>query len=371
MYMENEAFENHFKYFLAKNERKMNGMFCRLLWYCCFVGPAIAVGVLCEAFPDVTYGACLQTFLISLAFAIGHTVLYKFKPESSLIKYLGLVGLLITIFIMCVNHIGIYLSYFFVPMTSLLYCSRKTFLIMCALGYVVLLLSNWQIAEYSAGLRTDIDTVPWFIGIVGGQTIEFLLMFASGFLINKLMVRHLQTMYCDEIAISKSEHDAYTDVLTGLWNRRYIERAFEKYVVVQRHVGALIVVDLDHMKYVNDTHGHLEGDRALKIMGGILRKTFDKSVGATVCRFGGDEFVVLLPGIQTVSALSLCMSQLFSSTDESFSKDAKLNTLAISVGAAFINDLDMSYETAFERADKALYDVKNSGRNSFQIYSET
>ncbi len=369
--MENEAFEKHFQYFLAKNERKVNGLFRRLLWYCCFVGPAIAVGVLCEAFPDVTYGACLQTFLISLAFAIGHSVLYKFKPESSLIKYLGLAGLHITIFTMCVDHIGIYLSYFFVPMTSLLYCSRKTYIAMSTAGYLVLLLSNWQIAEYSASLRSDIDTVPWFIGIVGGQTIEFIVMFVCGLLINKLMIRHLQTMYCDEIAISKSEHEAYTDSLTGLWNRRYIERAFEKYVVVQRNVGALIIVDLDHMKYVNDTHGHLEGDRALKILADLLRKVFNKSVGATVCRFGGDEFVVLLPGIQTVSALSLTMSQLFASTEESFSRDDKLNTLAISVGASFINDLDMNYEMVFDRADKALYEVKNSGRNSFQIYSET
>lgn len=368
--MENEAFENHFKYFLGKNERRMNGLFRRILWYCCLVGPAIAVGVLCDAFPDVTLGASIQTLLISLAFAIGHTVLYKFKPESTLIKYLGLVGLLITIFTMCVDHIGIYLSYFFVPLTALLYCSRKTYVIMSVLSYIVLLTSNWQIAEYSASLRNDIEAVPWFIGIVGGQTIEFLLMFASGFVINKLMVNHLQTMYCDEIAISKSEHEAFSDVLTGLWNRRYIERAFEKYVVVQRNVGALVIVDLDHMKAVNDTHGHLEGDRALKIVGTILRKTFDKSVGATVCRFGGDEFVVLLPGIQTVSALSLCMSQLFSYTEEAFSKDSKLNTLAISVGAAFINDMDMDYEMVFERADKALYEVKNSGRNSFHIYSE-
>lgn len=369
--MENAAFENHFKYFLGKNERRMNGLFRRILWYCCFVGPAIAVGVLCDAFPDVSLGASLQTLLISLAFAIGHSILYKFKPESDLIKYLGLVGLLITIFTMCVDHIGIYLSYFFVPLTALLYCDRKTYLIMSVLSYIVLLTSNWQIAEYSANLRNDIDAVNWFVGIVGGQTIEFLLMFASGFIINKLMVDHLQTMYCDEIAISKSEHEAYTDHLTGLWNRRYLERAFEKHVVVQRNIGALLIVDLDNMKSVNDTFGHLEGDNSLKILTGILREVFGKSVGATICRFGGDEFVVLLPGVQTVSALSLCMSQLFAKSEESFSKNEKLKPLTVSVGASFINELDMNYEMVFDRADKALYEVKNSGKNSFQIYSET
>lgn len=369
--MGNEIFENHFKYFLAKNERRMNGLFGHLLWYCCLVGPIIAVGVILEAFRDITLGACLQAFLIALAFAIGHTLLYKFKPESSLIKYLGLIGLFITIYTMCVDHIGIYLSYFFVPMTSLLYCSRKTYVTMSILGYIVLLTSNWQIAEYMAGLRTDVDAVPWYIGVVGGETIEFLIMFASGFIINKLMIRHLQTMYGDEIALSRKEHEAYTDVLTGLWNRRYIEHAFEKYVVVQRNAGAMLVVDLDHMKSINDKLGHLEGDRALKLLGDILRKSFSKSASATICRFGGDEFVVLLPGVQASSELCLYMSQLFAYTEEYFYKDPKFKALTLSVGAAFINDSDMNYESVFERADKALYQVKNSGKNSYQIYNET
>jgi len=369
--MENEAFENHFKYFLAKNERRMNGFFRRILWYSCFVGPAIAVGVLCDAFPDVTYWACLQTLLITLAFAIGHSVLYKYMPESHLIKYLGLIGALIVIFIMSINHIDVYLCYFFVPMTSLLYCSRKTYVMMSALSFLVLLFGNWRFAGYLSGMFDDIDTFSFFANIAGGQTIEFLLMFLSGYFINMLMIKHLQTMYCDEVAISKSEHEVYSDPLTGLWNRRYIEKAFEKYVVVQRNVGSLVVVDLDNLKHVNDTYGHLEGDAALKIMGDILRKTFDKSEFSTICRFGGDEFVILLPGIQSVSALSLCMSQLFAHMDESFSRDVKLKELTLSVGAAFINDLDMDYEMVFGRADKAMYEVKNNGRNSFQIYSDT
>lgn len=369
--MGNEIFENHFEYFIAHNERKMNGVFCRILWYCCFVGPAIAIGVLCDAFPDVSYGACLQTLLVSLTFAIGHTVLYKFKPESPVIKYIGLVGTLITLYTMCVDHIGIYLSYFFVPMTSLLYCSRKTFISMCVLGYAMLLISNWQIAEYSANLRVDIEAVPWFIGRVGGETIEFLVMFASGFVINTVMMQHLRTMYLSEVSLNKTEREAYSDQLTGLWNRRYMDRAFDKYVVVQHNAGALLVVDMDHMKFVNDSYGHLEGDRALKLFANILRKTFSKSELATVCRFGGDEFVILLPNVQTVSDLSLCISQLMASTDEVFCNDDKLNAINISVGAAFTNEFDMNYQAVFDRADKALYDVKKSGRNSYQIYTES
>lgn len=368
--MGNEIFENHYEYFLAQNEREKNALFCRILWLCCLVGPAIALGVFFGAFPDVTFGACLQTLLVTLAFAIGHTVLYRFKPESPVIKYIGLIGTLVTIYTMCVENIGVYLTYFFVPLVSLLYCSRKTFVTMSILSYIMLLLSNWQIAEYSAGLRVDIDAVPWFIGRVGGETIEFLVMFAGGWVIDGVMNRYLRTMYVNEVSLSKTEREAYTDQLTGLWNRRYIDLAFDKYVVVQHNAGALLVVDMDHMKFVNDSYGHLEGDRALKILADRMRKVFASSVSATICRFGGDEFVVLLPCIQTVADLTPYISQLISSVDEAFSFDEKLNAINISVGAAFINDLDMSYQTVFERADKALYDVKNSGRNSYQIYMD-
>lgn len=368
--MGNEVFEKHFEYFLAQNEKTMNAVFCRILWYCCFVGPAVAVGVLCEAFPDVTYGACLQTLLVTLAFAIGHTVLFKYKSESLLTKYIGLIGTLITIYTMCIDHIGIYLSYFFVPMISLLYCSRKTFFSMSALSYIMLLVSNWQIAEYSANLRIDIDAVPWFIGRVGGQTIEYLVMFVSGWFINGIMIKHLRTMYINEVSLNNTEREAYTDQLTGLWNRRYVDRAFDKYVVVQHSQAAFLVVDMDHMKYVNDSYGHLEGDRALKQLANILKTVFAKYEKATICRFGGDEFTVLLPNVTTISELTLCISDLISRADEAFSNDSKLNTISISIGAAFTDDLDMSYQGVFDRADKALYDVKNSGRNSYQIYTE-
>lgn len=366
--MGNEIFEKHYEHFLAKNERRMNGTFCKILWYCCLVGPIIAFGVFCEAFPDVTYSACIQTLIVSLAFAIGHTILYKRKPESLLIKYIGLIGTLLTIYIMCINHIGIYLSYFFVPMTSLLYCNRKTFMLICSLSYVVLLGSNWQISEYTSNLRTDVDQIEWFTSIVGGQTIEFLIMFLSGFFIIKLMEEHLQTMYCNEIAISKTEIAAYTDDLTGLWNRRYLERAFDKYFVVKQNRGALLIVDLDFFKDVNDKYGHLEGDRALKTFSGILHNAFANSNALTLCRYGGDEFVVLLPGVETFTDLSTKISNLISNSEATLGSDEHLNKITLSIGAAFIKDDDSDFLEVFDRADQSLLQVKRDGRNSFQVY---
>ncbi|MCQ2100445.1 MAG: GGDEF domain-containing protein [Fibrobacter sp.] len=368
--MGSEYYDNHFSYFLDNNEKRMNGIFCRILWYCCLVSPTIALGVLFAAFPGVTYWACLQSFLVIFVFAIGHSVLYKFKPESSIIKYIGLVGALVTIYVMSIGHMDISLSYFFVPMTSLLYCKRRTFVTMSILSYLMMLVSNWQISEFEASALANPDAVEWFVTHIDGMTIEFVVMFVSGFFINKAMVKHLKTMYSNEVNINKSEHSAYTDQLTGLWNRRYMERAFDKFMVVQHNSGAMLVVDMDHMKVVNDSYGHLEGDRALKLFASILQKTFDKSESVTICRFGGDEFVVLLPNVKSMADLTLCISHLISNSDEAFCNDEKLNVINISIGAAFANDLDMNYQALFDRADKALYDVKKSGRNSYQIYTE-
>lgn len=359
----------HFEYFLNIHEKRVNRFFGYVLWICCLVGPAIALGVLLGAFPDVTLQSCLQTLLIALAFAVGHTILCKKLPDSPVIKYIGLLGTLCTIYTMCVDHIGIYLSYFFVPMTSLLYCRRRTFLTMCGASYLVLLLCNWQISDYMAGLRTDIDAVPWFIGIVGGETIEFLVMMMSGLFINKVTQEYLHTMYSNELTINKKDIELYTDALTGLWNRNYMEKAFDKYIVVQKNLGAMMVVDLDFFKKINDDYGHLEGDKILKLLCGTLKDTFF-SDNIAICRFGGDEFVILLPNVQSFSELSLSISKLFSKADELFMSDPKYNILSLSVGAAFVKEHEVNFEKVFDRADKALLQVKRSGRNAFQIYTE-
>lgn len=357
----------HFEYFLRNHEKRVNHFFGYVLWFCCLVGPAIAVGVLLGAFPDVTLSSCLQTLLIALTFAGGHAILYKKIPESVVIKYVGLFGTLFTIYTMCIDHIGIYLSYFFVPMTSLLYCRRRTFLSVCGASYVMLLICNWQISDYMAGLRSDIDAVPWFVGIVGGETIEFLIMMVSGLFINKVMQEYLHTMYSNELTINKNEIASYTDELTGLWNRRYMEKAFDKYIVVQKNLGAMMVVDLDFFKKINDDYGHLEGDKILKRLCETLRNTFFGD-NVSICRFGGDEFVLLLPSVQTFSELSVSISKLFAKADELFSSDPKYSVLSLSVGAAFVKEEEVNFEKVFDRADKALLQVKRSGRNAFQIY---
>lgn len=357
----------HFEYFLRKRERRVNRFFGYVLWFCCLVGPAIAIGVVLGAFPEISLYSCLQSFLTALAFAIGHTVLYKKLPESTIIKYIGLLGSLSTIYAMCIDHCGIYLSYFFIPMTSLLYCRRRTFLTVCGASYLVLLLCNWQISDYMAGLRTDIEPIPWFIGIVGGETIEFLVMMMSGLFINKVMQECLHTMYSNELTISKKEIELYTDSLTGLWNRNYMEKAFDKYIVVQKNLGAMMVVDLDFFKKINDDYGHLEGDKILKLLCNTLKDTFI-SDNIAICRFGGDEFVILLPNVQSFSELSLSISKLFAKADELFMSDSKYNFLSLSVGAAFVKEDEVNFEKVFDRADKALLQVKRSGRNAFQIY---
>ncbi|MCQ2092327.1 MAG: GGDEF domain-containing protein [Fibrobacter sp.] len=368
--MTKENSKIHYLHFLRKNELRVNRIYNYILWCCCLPGPLISIGVFFKAFPEITYTSCLLAFVITLVFAVIHTVLIRHKPKNIYTKYLGFVGCLIALYFMCISHMGIYLCYFFVPMTSLLYCNRRTFCIVSALSYITMVLCNWSISAYTAGLRVDIDQVPWFAGIIGGETIEFIMMFAAGFFIIKLMEEHLDSMYNGEIKIEASELSSYTDPLTGLWNRRYLEKAYDKYFVVQRNTGAILVIDLDNFKGVNDNFGHLEGDRALKLISEAMKKSFKSSSALTLCRFGGDEFLVLLPGVSSFADLSSKISVLISNTEEKLAGEPHFKDVTLSIGAAFMREDDADVLDVFARADQALLRVKRDGKNSFEVYSE-
>lgn len=160
---------------------------------------------------------------------------------------------------------------------------------------------------------------------------------------------------------------ALTDSLTGLYNRRYFEVHLQKLLQKNQQskkAMAVLMMDIDHFKSINDTHGHAVGDEILKIFARRVQdslRSFD-----LVARLGGEEFVVILPDISTDMAYFIAERLRKMIAEEPFACGAaggKVN-VTTSIGATIVDGTDATMEQVLKRADDALYQAKEDGRNA-------
>lgn len=159
------------------------------------------------------------------------------------------------------------------------------------------------------------------------------------------------------------EHAALTDGLTGMQNRRYFDEALKEYLAEFRRIDkpvGLMILDLDHFKQVNDTHGHDIGDEVLRAVAkclGDMTRYHD-----VVARLGGEEFAVVAPNMDadTLVRFAERIRKAIAATTV-FSGNVRLKITA-SVGLA-VWDRKEAAEEFFRRADKQLYHAKKQGRN--------
>ena len=159
---------------------------------------------------------------------------------------------------------------------------------------------------------------------------------------------------------------ALTDSLTGLYNRRYLEVHLQKLIesnAESKKALGVIMMDIDHFKEVNDTHGHKAGDEVLKVFADRMKenlRSFD-----LVARLGGEEFVAILPDVSPQRAYMVAERLRRSIADNPIPCSVESGSLSIttSVGGAIINNGGHAVAAILERADKALYEAKNNGRN--------
>lgn len=168
--------------------------------------------------------------------------------------------------------------------------------------------------------------------------------------------------------VGKLKQEATTDPLTGLLNRRGFDRSFEQ-ITSRTDVSqsALLLVDLDHFKRINDLHGHHGGDAVLEAVARVLQD----SVRSTdvVSRFGGEEFVIYLPNTTQAEARHASERLRLAVSAVSPSVEGKRVCITASVGAVWKADqLDLA--EAFREADHALYRAKELGRNMSILYDK-
>ncbi len=170
------------------------------------------------------------------------------------------------------------------------------------------------------------------------------------------------------------EKYAYIDQLTDLPNRRSFFNliASSERENCEKPITALAMIDIDHFKDYNDTHGHQSGDECLKKLGECCRN-FRKTYKITFFRYGGEEFIAVSSEYESKRFMELC--ELFRQSIEKLevtNLDGSHSGITVSMGIAFLPCLeDRKYEKLITKADNALYSAKEKGRNTIKCYDET
>ncbi len=162
---------------------------------------------------------------------------------------------------------------------------------------------------------------------------------------------------------------AEKDALTGLYNKGATQQLIEQTLeeeLQKNTLNALMIIDLDNFKEVNDTLGHSHGDKVLADTANILGEVFKG--GDIVGRIGGDEFVVFMRNLNSISNADILASRIVEKVDFKLPAGDKEINVTCSIGVSVFPYHGKSYEELFEKADKALYTAKANGKNGYRIF---
>jgi diguanylate cyclase (GGDEF)-like protein len=177
-----------------------------------------------------------------------------------------------------------------------------------------------------------------------------------------VMIQRVET----ERALMQRQAD--TDKLTGIYNRRHFETSLELEIQRARRYGAplaLLMIDVDNFKRLNDSYGHLVGDRMLYRLARECESCLRTS--DVFCRYGGDEFVIIAP--ETSAQAAVAMARRMRQNIDGVSTDQSFGPLAISIGITVWEDNFKTNDDFIAAADSALYRAKSAGRNREYLYT--
>ncbi len=168
-----------------------------------------------------------------------------------------------------------------------------------------------------------------------------------------------------------TKHASVTDVLTGIYNRRFFNEILEKQLALAKRRNeplSLLIADIDHFKNVNDTYGHTAGDRALQQVVKFMKNAIRSS--DIMARYGGEEFAIIMPTTDVAHALSKAeeIRQRIGSSDFNHVVSGKVIRINLSIGVATFPEHGSEPGTLMNNADRALYKAKNNGRNQVVVY---
>ena len=158
---------------------------------------------------------------------------------------------------------------------------------------------------------------------------------------------------------------AEQDSLTKILNAGTTKRLAQEYITEPQSHCAMLIIDVDDFKRINDRYGHMVGDEVMVSAAAAIKKLF--RANDIVGRIGGDEFLVLMKDVSDVGIVSLRCAQILEAFGEMRFEAMKNEQLSCSVGAALSGAIKMSYDEMFLIADKAMYRAKNLGGNRYVV----
>lgn len=229
---------------------------------------------------------------------------------------------------------------------------------------------SWFMVSFAAAFEITMIATVWQISGIVSRNIELRLQ-------NEGLVRSLTRINAElahEIeerrdAEARSAFLATHDALTGLPNRRMQEDRFVQALGHAARGGGLVAIlfiDLDRFKQVNDTLGHAAGDSLLRVLAGRLRECLRS--GDSVCRQGGDEFLVLLVDIAGRDGIAAVAERIVQSLRDPVELAGEQIQVGCSIGISLYPDDGDDFELLVSRADQALYQAKHQGRNSYRFF---
>ncbi len=170
---------------------------------------------------------------------------------------------------------------------------------------------------------------------------------------------------------ARLREQAVRDHLTGLYNRHYLQETLDREIaraLRSEQSVSVMIIDADHFKRINDSHGHKAGDLVLRALGNLLKSCI--RAGDIPCRYGGEEFIIVMPGVPLSTAHERA-AHISSRINELRVPHENVHLqVTVSVGVATIPQHGLNGEDVLLRADRALYRAKELGRNRIVLYEE-
>ncbi|HEV3124215.1 MAG TPA: diguanylate cyclase [Candidatus Dormibacteraeota bacterium] len=224
--------------------------------------------------------------------------------------------------------------------------------------------------EAAAGMR-DLCVAPL---VIGGRSLGGAVALADrpdGF---RSADQHLVAAAAEQVALAverdrlleQARYQACTDGLTGLYNYRFLVDYLDRQVAIAQRSGSplsILMLDLDHFKLLNDIHGHLAGDQALRLLSGTLQNALRRSDLAA--RYGGEEFVVVMANTESQEARIVAekIRAAVAATDLALDGDHSPQAITVSIGVAAFPESAQSSRDLVAVADACLYAAKEAGRD--------